>query len=632
MLDRYDFAFIESLFQRAHATGFRFPTFMEAFTYYSSHAIRTVDGTRILERFEDRVCMVALTLAAGDRDLAGQLVDEILSGRFHPAMSTFLNAGRASRGELVPGFLLRVEDTMDSIARTISSSLQLSRRGGAVTLSLTNIREAGAPSGAGQSCSTGIIPVMRLLEDSFICAGAPGTGAVCLHAHHPEILSFLEAGREGTDGGARLRNLSLGVVIPDITFELAHDDEDMQLFSPHDVERVHKVAFSEIGVSERYHELVADDRIRKTRIKARDFFQTLAQLQLESGGPYLVFEDTVNRDNPIEGRVTMSDPCAQILQVSTSSCYNEDLSSLEVGKDISCVLGSLDIAAAMDSPDLGRTVETAVRALTAVSDQSDFGCVPSVDRGNSMSHAIGLGQLNLHSFLIRETIHYGSDEGLDFTDMYFRVITYHALRASCRLARERRTAFEGFERSTYASGEFFDKYVDQDRLPRTKKVAELFARYAIVVPTCQDWRELAAEVARYGLYNQNLQAVSQVNSISSFGHGTSAVHPFVAEVGGHEEGSSGLVNGPGPFMTEDNLEFGPVAHEISPEKIINTCAEAARHVDQGVALTLFLPETATVQDITQMQLQAWRGGIKTLCQIQVRRPQLAGGGGGERVV
>ncbi len=104
-----------------------------------------------------------------------------------------------------------------------------------------------------------------------------------------------------------------------------------------------------------------------------------------------MFEDTVNRASPVAGRVTMSNLCSEILQVSTPSAYNEDLSYAHIGEDISCNLGSLNIAHTMDSPDFGRTIATAVRALTAVSDMSDIQSVPSVAAGNAASHAIGTG-------------------------------------------------------------------------------------------------------------------------------------------------------------------------------------------------------------------------------------------------
>lgn len=98
----------------------------------------------------------------------------------------------------------------------------------------------------------------------------------------------------------------------------------------------------------------------------------------------------------------------------------------DIGKDISCNLGSLNIAHTMDSPDFGRTVETAIRGLTAVSDMSHIRSVPSIEAGNAASHAIGLGQMNLHGYLAREGIAYGSPEGLDFTNLYFYTITARA--------------------------------------------------------------------------------------------------------------------------------------------------------------------------------------------------------------
>ncbi|MEG9005025.1 ribonucleotide-diphosphate reductase subunit alpha, partial [Acinetobacter baumannii] len=106
------------------------------------------------------------------------------------------------------------------------------------------------------------------------------------------------------------------------------------------------------------------------------------------------------------------------------------LSYAHIGEDISCNLGSLNIANTMDSPDFGRTIATAVRALTAVSDMSDIQSVPSVAAGNAASHAIGLGQMNLHGYLAREGIAYGSPEGLDFTNIYFYTVTWHALHTS----------------------------------------------------------------------------------------------------------------------------------------------------------------------------------------------------------
>ncbi|WP_227582756.1 class 1b ribonucleoside-diphosphate reductase subunit alpha [Cellulomonas wangsupingiae] len=628
VLAQYDRAFIKSLFQHAYAKKFRFQTFLGAFKYYTSYTLKTFDGKRYLERFEDRVCMVALALAEGDQQFATNLVDEIVSGRFQPATPTFLNLGKAQRGEPVSCFLLRIEDNMESIARGINSALQLSKRGGGVALLLSNIREHGAPIKHIENQSSGVIPVMKLLEDSFSYAnqlGArQGAGAVYLHAHHPDIYRFLDTKRENADEKIRIKTLSLGVVIPDITFELAKKNEPMYLFSPYDVERVYGVPFADVNVTEKYYEMVDDGRIRKTKINAREFFQTLAEIQFESGYPYVMFEDTVNRANPIEGKITHSNLCSEILQVSTPSTYNEDLSYAEVGRDISCNLGSMNIALSMDSPDLGKTVETAIRALTAVSDQTSIESVPSIKKANAGGHAIGLGQMNLHGYLARERIFYGSDEGLDFTNMYFYTVAYHAIRASNLLAQERGEKFYGFEKSTYATGEYFTKYIEQTWTPRTARVQALFDEAGVRIPTQDDWRLLAALVAEHGLYNQNLQAVPPTGSISYINHSTSSIHPIASKIEIRKEGKIGRVYYPAPFMTNDNLEYYQDAYEIGFEKVIDTYAEATQHVDQGLSLTLFFKDTATTRDLNKAQIYAWRKGIKTIYYIRLRQMALEG--------
>ena len=628
VLDQYSFNFVRDLFDEAYAKKFRFPTFLGAFKYYTSYTLKTFDGKRYLERYEDRVCMVALALARGNEQLARDLVDEIISGRYQPATPTFLNAGKKQRGELVSCFLLRVEDNMESIGRSINSALQLSKRGGGVALSLTNIREAGAPIKQIQNQSSGIIPVMKLLEDSFSYAnqlGArQGAGAVYLHAHHPDIMRFLDTKRENADEKIRIKTLSLGVVIPDITFELAKNNEDMYLFSPYDVERVYGVPLTEISVTEKYREMVDDARIAKKKINAREFFQVLAEIQFESGYPYIMFEDTVNRANPIDGRITMSTLCSEILQVSEASIFGEDLSYDYLGKDISCNLGSLNIASAMDSSDFGKTIETSNRALTAVSDMSHIGSVPSVARGNDESHAIGLGQMNLHGYLARERIYYGSDEGVDFTNIYFYTVTYHAIRASNLIAVETGKSFKGFEKSKYATGEYFDKYTDQLWEPATEKVREIFEKAGIAIPTQDDWRDLKNAVMEGGLYNQNLQAVPPTGSISYINHSTSSIHPIVSKIEIRKEGKIGRVYYPAAFMTNNNLDYYQDAYEIGPEKIIDTYAAATQHVDQGLSLTLFFRDTATTRDINRAQIYAWKKGIKTIYYIRLRQMALSG--------
>ena len=385
--------------------------------------------------------------------------------------------------------------------------------------------------------------------------------------------------------------------------------------------------FGDVSVTEKYHEMVDDSRIKKTKIKAREFFQTIAEIQFESGYPYIMFEDTVNRANPIKGRINMSNLCSEILQVntpdrpSTRTCRYD-----EIGKDISCNLGSLNIALTMDSPDFGKTVETAIRGLTAVSRhvQHHLGAARSQD-GNDQSHAIGLGQMNLHGYLARERVHYGSEEGIDFTNIYFYTVLFHALRAS-NTHRHRDAARPSTASRTPSTRRVSSSTSTPTRrgCPRPRASRELFDDAASHIPTQDDWRALKASVMEHGIYNQNLQAVPPTGSISYINNSTSSIHPIASKIEIRKEGKLGRVYYPAPYMTNDNLEYYQDAYEIGYEKIIDTYAAATQHVDQGLSLTLFFKDTATTRDINKAQIYAWRKGIKTIYYIRLRQLALEG--------
>lgn len=167
MLDLYDFKFIKKLFKRVYNKKFRFDSFLGAYKFYTQYAMRTNDGSRLLERYEDRVVFNALYLADGDEEQATNLADEMVSRRFQPATPTYMNAGRKRAGELVSCFEIDLQDDMNSIGRGINSALQLSRIGGGVGCNLTNLRASGDPIKGIEGASSGVVPVMKLLEDSF---------------------------------------------------------------------------------------------------------------------------------------------------------------------------------------------------------------------------------------------------------------------------------------------------------------------------------------------------------------------------------------------------------------------------------------------------------------------------------
>ena len=208
--------------------------------------------------------------------------------------------------------------------------------------------------------------------------------------------------------------------------------------------------------------------------------------------------------------------------------------------------------------------------------------------------------------------------------MYFYAVCYQAIKASCKIAQERGEKFVGFEDSDYASGKFFQKYIEGEWVPKTDKCKQLLEKSTIFIPTQEDWKALAADVAKYGMYNQNLQAIPPTGSISYINYSTSSIHPIVSKVEIRKEGKIGRVYYPAPYMTNDNLEYYQDAYEIGPEKIIDTYAVATQHVDQGLSLTLFYPDTVTSRDVNKSYIYAWRKGIKTMYYMRIRQQALEG--------
>ncbi|WP_052303137.1 class 1b ribonucleoside-diphosphate reductase subunit alpha [Carnobacterium sp. 17-4] len=630
---KYDRAFVRALFDDIYSRKFRFRSFMSAFKFYTQYALKTNDGERFLERYEDRIVFNALYLADGDTELASRLADEIVNQRYQPATPTFLNAGRKRRGELVSCFLIQATDDMNSIGRVVNSALQLSRIGGGVGVNLSNLRASGDPIKKIDNASSGVVPVMKLLEDSFSYSNQlgqrNGAGAVYLNVFHPDIVSFLSTKKENADEKIRVKTLSLGLVVPDKFYELAAHDEQMYLFSPYDVERIYGEPFAYIDITKEYDNMVNNEEIRKSKISARELENEISKLQQESGYPYIINVDTANRENPVYGTITMSNLCSEILQVQEPSLINNDQTYEHLGTDISCNLGSTNIVNLMKSSDFGNSIDTMVRALTMVTDQSSIDAVPSIKNGNDKYHTIGLGAMGLHTYLALNQIHYGSPESVEFTDVYFKLLNYYTLVSSNKVAKERNTTFYNFEKSSYANGTYFDKYINENFVFSSEKVQHLFD--GIQVPTIEDWAALKEAVMRDGLYHQNRLAVAPTGSISYVNETSSSLHPITRLIEERQEKKTGKTYYPAPFLSNDTMPYYTSAYDMDMRKVIDVYAAAQKHIDQGMSLTLFLrseiPEglyewkngrttKQTTRDLNILRHYAWKKGVKSIYYVR----------------
>ena len=618
VINSYTFSQIEELNELINKQDFKFQSYMSASKFYDGYALKSNDKKHILENYNDKILIVSLALANGDFDFAKKLAMKLIKQEFQPATPTFLNAGRARAGEMVSCFLLSIEDSTEGISYAISSASHLSKIGGGVALNLTRLRASGESIKDIEGASGGVIGVAKMLEQSFTyfnqMGARQGAGAAYLNVFHPDFELLLDTKKINADEKIRLTTLSIGALIPNKLMELAEKNEMAYAFYPHSIYKKYGVHLDEIKMDEWYDKLANDSDMRKKEINPRQLLTRIAQTQQESGYPYVVYIDTANREHVLKdiGNIKMSNLCCEIFQYQTPSNIRGYAGVNEWGQDISCNLGSLNIANVMDNKDMESTIDTAIRALTFVSDKTNINEVPTVKNGNNNSHAVGLGAMNLHGYLMREGIIYTSEETKEFVNVFFAAMRYYAIKTSMNIAIERKETFVGFEKSEYAKGKDSDvlrKYYEIDYLPTTDRVKSLFE--GMYLPTKEDWANLLDAVKTNGMYNAYLTAIAPTQSISYVQNATSSIMPITEPIEVRTYGDSTTIY-PMPFLTNENLLWYQSAYRIDMMKLIDVVAIAQEHIDQGISTTLFVTDDKTTRDIARYYIYAYKKGLKSL--------------------
>ncbi|KGR75628.1 class 1b ribonucleoside-diphosphate reductase subunit alpha [Ureibacillus sinduriensis] len=620
-IELYDLEFIKHLYKKAYDYNFRFPSFMSASKFYDSYAMKSRDGEEILEKYEDRIVIIALYLAQGDTDLAERAVEAMMEA-YQPATPTALNSGKKARGELVSCFKLSMDDSMNSIAENIGYCLELSRLGGGVGVNLTDLRPLGDPIKGILNRASGVIPVAKLLENSFSYSNQlgqrNGSGVVYLNIFHADIENFISSKKPNADDKIRLATLSTGIILPSIFFDLMKKDKDIVLFSPYDIHREYGKRMSEISISEMYYELLDNPRIRKIkRLNARKLYTEVKKAQFESGYPFEIFDDNVNEVHPLKniGRVAMSNLCTEILQLQQKSIITDQDEPNEYGLDVSCNLGSIDIHEASKVEDFGRLVDTAMRLLTNVSQMTHIKNVPSVAKANRLMHSVGLGVMNLHGHLVTQGIMYGSKESVDFIDGFMEALNYYSLKSSMEIAKERGETFYQFDKSEYANGNYFESYINKEEKEFRPESIRALGNVPII--TSAMWKELAEDVKKYGLFHSYRLAVAPTGSISYIRSCTASISPCTERVEVRDYADSRTIY-PMPYLTNDNAHLYVEAYDVNAYDLIDLYAAAQKHVDQGISMTLYVTDAWTTEQLAKIYIYAWMRGIKSVYYVRQR--------------
>lgn len=637
LFEKFSYEEVVSVFNRAYSLGYEYKSYLGALMFYNSYSIKTENLGIFLERFEDRAVLTSLEYSS-NVESAIRYVENIITGCYQPATPTFANAGKQTGGEPISCFLLDVDDTMNSICNVVGEIMQLSKQGGGIGVNLSNLRETGAPIRGIPGCGNGVIGLAKIIESSLLYSNQAhtrrGAGVVYLDIFHPDAIRLLDSKKEAIDEGSRLKKLSIGLLLPDIWYELLENNETFYAISTYDVFKHYGLKTSDYSMTDYYRTFLADDRIKKyNQGSARNLASHISSVLTQSGYPYLVNIDVVNAKNNIHGRITQSNLCTEIFQVSTLSKYDNKNNYVEIGRDISCNLGSLNVGNCLDNGNkLQQIVEDSVRMLTEVSLKADISCSPSIERGNNLSHSIGLGLMNVHGAFIKCRMSYGDEDSLEFIGLFTWLIRYYALRASNLIAIERKETFFEFEKSKYATGEALQPYLDGTHkiAPTRPKVIEIFKKYNIELPTIDDIIRLNNFIMTFGLFNAYLMAVAPTGNISYINGGTPSATPVVAVIEEREEDDHiGRTHYLPPYLTDETIHLYKGALEIGAYPLIDVYAEITKHIDQGASMTVCLsrdkPDGSklTTRDISKIMLYARSKEIKSIYYLRTHRDKFS---------
>ncbi|RKN84322.1 class 1b ribonucleoside-diphosphate reductase subunit alpha [Paenibacillus ginsengarvi] len=623
VLESYTLEQVEYIYGIAHGYGFEFPSYMAASKFYTDYAVKSNDRSLYLEHFPDRVAIVALHLAQGHMDAAKALTESMMERRLQPATPTFLNAGKSRRGEMVSCFLLELDDSLNAINYGIGTCMQLSKIGGGVAVNLSKLRGRGEAIKGVEGAAKGIMPVLKLMEDAFSYADQmgqrKGSGAGYYNIFGWDVMEFLDSKKINADEKTRLKTLSIGLIVPNHFYTLAERGEPLHVFAPYSVYRAYGVHLDDMDMDDMYDKLLADDRVKKKIVmSARDMLVKIATIQLESGYPYIMNRSNANHGHALKdiGTIKMSNLCTEIFQLQETSEIGDYGMADTIRRDISCNLASLNIANVMERRKIRESVHEGMIALTAVSDMTQITNAPGVAKANRELHSVGLGAMNLHGYLAKNCIAYDSDEAKEFARAFFMAMNYYSLEKSMDIARSRGAKFNGFEKSEYAKGTYFERYEREDFRPVSTVVKALFE--GIPLPSPEEWSALKALVREHGLYHAYRLAIAPTQSISYIQNATSSVMPIVEQIETRTYANSTTYY-PMPYMNKTNFFYYKSAYNMDQFKVLDLIAEIQAHVDQGISTVLHVNSDVTTRQLARYYVYAAKKGLKSLYYTRTNR-------------
>lgn len=553
--------------------------------------------------------------------------------QFHylSATPTLFNAG-TTHSQLSSCYLSTVGDDLENIFKTISDNAQLSKWAGGLGNDWTNVRGAGARIKGTNGQSQGIIPFLKVANDTAVAVNQGGKrkGVACayLETWHIDIEDFLELRKNTGDERRRTHDMNTSNWIPDLFMKRVKESGEWTLFTPNEVSDLHDLygsAFEKRYVE--YEKMAEEGKLRlHKKVEALQLWRKMLSMLFETGHPWITFKDPCNVRSPQDhvGVVHSSNLCTEI----TLNTSKEETAV--------CNLGSVNLVEhvtekGLDEKKLSATVKTAIRMLDNVIDVN-FYPIPETRTANMSHRAIGLGFMGFQDALNIMSVSYASHEAVQFADNSMEMISYYAILYSSDLAKER-NPYPSYKGSKWERGLLPIDTIDLLEKERGEKV-EMDRSMAM------DWTKVRESVRKHGMRHSNVMAIAPTATIANIAGVTSSNEPNYKNLYA-KSNLSGEFTISNPYLVAklkelkiwddqmiDDLKYfdGSVleidripdeikkqyltAFEIDPEWIIECGSRRQKWIDQAQSLNLYLAEPSG-KKLHNMYMLGWTKGLKT---------------------
>jgi ribonucleoside-diphosphate reductase alpha chain len=577
---------------------------------------------------------VAMGLAIGENDREQQALAfyQLMSSlSFIPSTPTLFHAG-LSHPQLSSCYLSIVNDDLNHIFKVIGDNAQLSKWSGGIGNDWTRVRATNAHIASTNVQSQGVVPFLKIANDTTVAINRSGKrrGATCayLETWHLDIEEFLDLRKNTGDDRRRTHDMNTANWIPDLFMQRVQSGAAWTLFSPDEVPDLHDLYGQKFKERYEYYEREADAgriTLYKT-IDAKSLWRKMLTRLFETGHPWMTFKDPCNIRSPQKhaGVIHNSNLCTEIT-------LNNSTDETAV-----CNLGSLNLLNhvqnnGIDRQRLAATIATAVRMLDNTIDLN-FYPTPEAENANLKHRPIALGLMGLQDALFTLRLPFEDEKALEFVDATMEFISYHAIAASCALARER-GAYESFGGSLWNQGIF-----PLDSVAELEK--ERGAAVKIDRKKRLDWDALKASVAAWGMRNSNVMAIAPTATISNIAGCFPSIEPIYKNiyVKANMSGEFTVVN---HYLVEDLKRLGlwtedmleqlkyydgnidkiqsipaelkalyQEVFEIDPILLIKMTALRSKWIDQSQSHNVFMQGTSG-NKLHEIYTAAWEMGLKT---------------------